>query len=75
MYFSCRYIYPKSLYLLCQIYLEDTFREKPDMFLRDIPDCPMTLDLNPAPINRLSHKNSNSLYRQEIRSSPFRRAL
>ena len=39
MYFSCRYIYPISLYLLYQIYLEDTFREKPDMFLRDIPDC------------------------------------
>ena len=74
MYFSCSYIYPKSLYLLCQIYLKDTFREKPDMFLRDIPDCPKTLDLNPDPINRLS-KNSNSLYRKEVGSSPIRRAL
>ena len=50
-------------------------QEKPDMFLRDIPDCPMTLDLNPDPINRLSCKNSNSLYRKEVGSGLFRRAL
>ena len=29
----------KSLHVFCQMYLEDTFREKPDMFLRGIPDC------------------------------------
>ena len=62
MYFSCRYIYPISLYLLYQIYLKDTFKEKLDMFLKDIPDCPMTQDLTPDPINRLSCKNSNSLF-------------
>ena len=32
------------------------------MFLKDIPDCPMTPDLTPDPINRLSCKNSNSLF-------------
>ena len=29
----------KSLYVFCQMYLEDKYREKSDMFLRDIPDC------------------------------------
>ena len=54
------------------------------MFLKDIPDCPMTPDLTPDPINRLSCKNSNSLFdwilhlnmtEKEAGSSPFRQAL
>ena len=39
----------------------DSFKEKLDFFIKDIPDCPQTPDLTPDPINRLSCKNSNSL--------------
>ena len=42
--------------------LKDLFKEKLDMFIKDIPDCPQTPDLTPDPINRLSCKNSNSLF-------------
>ena len=41
---------------------KDIFKQKLDSFLKDIPDCPKTPDLTPDPINRLSCKNSNSLF-------------
>ena len=41
---------------------KDGFKEKLDMFLSVIPDQPKTQDLNPIPVNRLSCRNSNSLF-------------
>ena len=41
---------------------KDSFKEKLDLFIKDIPDHPQTPDLTPDPINKLSCKNSNSLF-------------
>ena len=41
---------------------KESFKEKLDLFLTDIPDLPLTPGLTPDPINRLSCKNSNSLF-------------
>ena len=39
----------------------DSFKLKLDLYLETIPDCPMSSNLYPAPINPISGKNSNCI--------------